>query len=561
MSFLNPENLRASTAGVWVHRVPEMALPADRPADLPLPPLHAPMTGVSTDTRTLAPGNVFVAIRGERFDGHAFLEQAVNAGASVLVIDDESAMTPALAARAAGLSGGSARGGSSGGFGVLKVADTGKALLRLAQAYRQTLTRTRVIAVCGSNGKTTTTRLIEHLLKAAGQRGTASPKSFNNAVGVPLTILSAKPSDQFLICEVGTNAPGEIGVLADVVRPDIAVITSIGREHLEGFGDVAGVAKEEASILWALNPKGVAVLPSDSPELATAIRGKKLPTVVAFGVSDGPLASAASTAVQSLLQLTECRHLTSWSVEPASGRRSPEFHVAFTVNKRQEYVLSVPGEHNARNALAAIAVARRFNVDEERIASALADFRPPEMRSQVRQLGAETSGVTLLLDCYNANPDSMLSALRTLAALTPPCVGGRRVAVLGDMLELGAASGDMHALVGRELAALQEPGARIDLAILVGERMRHAADALAAAGWPASRAVHLAGIELLEHREAAARLLRPGDLVLLKASRGTALERLAPVFAAAFGGGPTNVSVSTPPPVATAGRVRASNVV
>lgn len=557
MSFFTPDNLRASTAGVWVHRVPEIQLPPDRPADLPLPPLHAPMTGVSTDTRTLKPGNIYFALRGERFDGHAFLAQAAAAGASALVIDDESALTDEIAARASG------RGRTQGdqpvtlnGFGVLKVADTGKALLKFAQAYRLSLTRTRVIAVCGSNGKTTTTRLIEHLLRSAGIRGTASPKSFNNAVGVPLTVLSAKPADQFLLCEVGTNAPGEIGVLADVLRPDIAVITSIGREHLEGLGDLAGVAKEEASILWSLNPKGVAVLPSDSPELAHAIRGKRLPTVIAFGRSAGPTAGGAGS--ETLLQLTDCRHLTTTRIDPENGARTPEFVLAFTVNKRQEYTLGLPGDHNALNALAAIAVARRFNVDDGKLASALAGFRAPEMRMQTRSLAGPDGSITLILDCYNANPDSVLSAIRTLAALTLPSgapgkpTAGRRVAILGDMLELGRGADELHAQIGASIAEL--PGKGIELVIFVGEHMRHAADALASAGWPASRAVHLTGIDSGEHRDAVARLLRAGDLVLVKGSRRMELERLIPAIGRSLGG---DLAVE----IETTARPRAAGVV
>lgn len=558
-----------------------MELPADRPADLPLPALHAPMTGVSTDTRTLKPGNIFFALKGDRFDGHRFLIDAAKSGASALVIDDESALSDELLARAGGGARTEIAGKPPGGFGVLKVADTGRALLRLAQAYRQSLSRTRVVAVCGSNGKTTTTRLIEHLLRSAGLRGTASPKSFNNAVGVPLTVLSAKSTDQFLVCEVGTNAPGEIAILAEVLKPDIAVITSIGREHLEGLGDLAGVAKEEASILWSLNPKGVAVLPSDSPELTQAVRGKRLPSVVAFGRSAEPM--TVGTAGETLLQLTDCRHLTTTKPDTTTGLRSAEFLLAFTVNKRHEYVMSTPGEHNAFNALAAIAVTRRFNVDEAKIAAALAAFKPPELRSQVRTL---CNGPTLLVDCYNANPDSMLCALKMLGDLTAPVESmptmsikaesdcpRRRVAILGDMLELGQNSQELHDQIGRSIAAMGPKSACVvDLAVFIGDRMRHAADALAAAGWPTSKAVHLSAIDSVEHREAVAGLLRPGDLVLLKASRGMELERLIPSIEAKFGvsaesaadpnsNGTLGAQGTARPEISTSARARTTNVI
>ena len=205
MSFWTPENLRVVLAGQWIRR-PDVAR-------------TAALSGLSTDSRAIRSDQVFLALRGEKTDGHAYLASAAASGSPLLIVDDEAAVA-------------AASGTIGADVGVLKVADTGQALLKLAQAYRRTLDSTRVIAVGGSNGKTTTVRLIQSVLSGT-LRGTASQKSFNNAVGVPLTILSARKGDQFLICEVGTNAPGEIAPLASVVEPDIAVITSIGREHLD----------------------------------------------------------------------------------------------------------------------------------------------------------------------------------------------------------------------------------------------------------------------------------------------------------------------------------------
>ena len=239
MNFWTSDTIAAVCNGAWL-----------------VPPYASAFCGLSTDTRHIRPGQVFLALRGESHDAHRFLAQAAAAGAAALIIDNEAAFfTAALPAH----------------VGVLKVADTGTSLLSLAAAYRATLARTRVVAVCGSNGKTTTTRLIEQALRST-LRGTASIKSFNNAVGVPLTILRARPDDDFLICEVGTNAPGEIAQLAAVVRPDIAVITSIGREHLEGLHDLAGVAREESSVLRFLAPGGRAVVTADSADLAGLLR-------------------------------------------------------------------------------------------------------------------------------------------------------------------------------------------------------------------------------------------------------------------------------------------------
>ncbi|MFN7021893.1 MAG: Mur ligase family protein, partial [Phycisphaerales bacterium] len=354
MSFWTPESLRAACGGSWIVRPPQIELPKDRPADLPLPPLHAPITGLSTDTRTLRPGQVFLALRGERFDGHGFLKVAAAGGAPILIVDEAGAgLVPA--------------GGYEPQAGVMRVADTGKALLRIAAAYRRTLERVRVIAVCGSNGKTTTAGLIRQMLLACGLRGTASHKSFNNAIGVPLTILGAQPTDQFLVCEVGTNAPGEIAALAEVVNPDIAVITSIGREHLEKLGDIAGVAREEASVLKHLRPppKGCAIVTADAPELAEHVKG--VANLITFGRNP-----------EATLRLTAVGHASG-----PDGRVGVEF----TINGRLNARLEMLGVHNALNALAAFAVARRMGADDARALAAMARASGPEMRLERMRVG------------------------------------------------------------------------------------------------------------------------------------------------------------------------------
>jgi UDP-N-acetylmuramoyl-tripeptide--D-alanyl-D-alanine ligase len=441
---------------------------------------------------------MFVALKGDTHDGHAHLAQAAAAGAPILVVHDASVVPPA---------------GFDPPCGVLKVADTGKALLKIAQAYRESLKRTKVIAVCGSNGKTTTTRLIDHLLGRT-MRGTASEKSFNNHVGVPLTILRARESDQYLVCEVGTNHPGEIAALGAVVRPDIAVITSIGREHLEGLGDLAGVAAEEAAILKALRPGGWAVATADAPELSEHLRGVK--NLITFGRAEG-----------ATLRLTGVRHVAE------AGRVG----LAFGVNRRLECRLPLIGAHNALNALAALAVARRLGIDEQKAADALATAGGAEMRLAVEHAG----GMTILNDAYNANPDSMIAGIDTLLALRTDAggpgglagllSGGRCVAVLGEMRELGAASEESHRLVARTLVERDRAGgggaggARIDLALLVGEGMKAAADELARAGWDDARVRHFASAEGVLAGQIA-RLLGPGDLVLVKGSRRVRLERV-----------------------------------
>jgi len=516
MSFWTPENLRSVTAGTWLIRPPRLEVPPDRPADLPPPPAHALIAGLSTDTREVKPGQAFLALRGENHDAHRFLALAVAAGAVMLIIDDEGAVP-------------------SGGFtpaaGVLKVADTGKALLKIAAAYRESLKGTRVIAVCGSNGKTTTTRLIEQVLHTTF-RGTASKKSFNNAVGVPLTILRAQPSDQYLLCEVGTNAPGEIATLAAVVQPDIAVITSIGREHLEGLGDLAGVAAEEASVLKFLRPKGCAIINTDSPELEAAIRKYKPATLVRFG--------RGSKEVPADIRIggagVECIDEAGESGKGFTG-------IGFAINDRFKVRLPMLGEHNAMNALAAYAVGRRMAIEEGRIIEALSGAGGAEMRLQLSRVALPGGGEARILnDAYNANPDSMLAALATLAALRPGSTGGggRRVAILGDMFELGPGAAELHGLV---IAQLAELGESIGLAVLVGEQMCRAAESLRAAGWGEDRLILLPAGDEGSVREAAA-AIGAQDVVLLKASRRMRLERVLSALAARASGAAAPVAAT-----------------
>ncbi len=468
MEFWALDNVKSILGGAWLAR--------------PDPDLRKQPEGLSIDSRTIKPGQAFLAIAGATFDGHDYLSQAGAAGAVLGIVE----RVPACALRPA--------------MSVLQVPDTGKALLQLAGAYRRTLETTKVVAVGGSNGKTTTTRLIAQLL-ACTLRGRSSPRSFNNAVGVPLTILSARRGDQYLVCEVGTNAPGEIAPLTACAQPDVGVITSIGREHLEGLGSVEGVLAEEVSLLDGLRSGGAAVITADSAPLTQRVLGDKTRnagrSVVRFG-----FASDAD------LRITACE--------------SGDAGTRFCINDRSWYTLPLAGRHNASNAAAAIAVARRLGVDDESIRGALAAARGAEMRLERQSAG----GVEILNDAYNANPDSVLAALRAFDECFPRAgAGGRRVLVVGDMLELGSTGPDAHREIGDAIADMD-----VDLAVLVGELSRHAAERLARR-WPASRFV-----SVVEGDDAGmarvAGLLRPGDRVLLKASRRIALERIVGVLGA-----------------------------
>jgi UDP-N-acetylmuramoyl-tripeptide--D-alanyl-D-alanine ligase len=459
MSFWELDQLRTVIGGTWAAR-PAAGAPTEA-------------RGLSTDTRTVRAGQVFLALRGERHDGHAYLAAAARAGAALAIVERESGspLPPGLA--------------------TVRVPDTRRALLRLAGAYRRTLKKTRVIGVTGSNGKTTTTRMIDAVL-SRGMLGTASIKSYNNHVGVPLTILSARPGDQYLVCEIGSNAPGEVSALAEAVRPDVAVITGVGREHLEGLGTLERVAREEASQLESLETGGVAVVHADSPyllEQVAAHRKGRGFNVVTFGVG-----------TEADLRVGEVRH---------------GFHgVTFTLNGRASYHVPVLGRHNATNAAAAVAVGRRLGVGGDEIAAGLASVRGAEMRLEPLEIG----GVRVINDAYNANPESMLAALDTLDGLEAG--GGRKCAVLGDMLELGSGGPEMHVEVVRRALGVSGLGALA----LVGPLMR-------AAGRAAGDGRCVFIDDVGEGRAAkVAEVFREGDVVLLKGSRRMRLERLLPAI-------------------------------
>ena len=430
---------------------------------------------VSTDTRTAAEGDLFVALCGARFDGHAFLGEAAETGCAAAIVAADAEIPDDVAKGFPG--------------GLIGVADTTAALGDLA-AYQRAHMRTTVIGVTGSNGKTTVKRMI-HSILSRRFRGTCGPKSFNNEVGLPLTLLGAAAGDDYVVCELGTNHPGEIAALARIARPDVAVITSVAEAHLEGLGSLEKVAAEKASILFFLADGGTGVVWADSDVLDRALKACDC-RLVRFGTSE----SAA-------LRLTACE----------TGGRTQRFEI----NSHLWVHLPIPGRHNALNAMAALAVAQRLGMDEQEAAEALAGFQPVEMRMQWMDIG----DVTLINDAYNANPASMLAAADVLAQ----CSAERKVMIAGDMGELGPESKSLHSRVGRQIAERE-----IDLLIGVGRLGRYIAEAATDAGVccetfdSPSQAI-----------QGAPALLRGGDLVLIKASRAVGLEALVDPIREAFG--------------------------
>lgn len=423
------------------------------------PRSERPFGGVSTDTRAIRRGDLFVALRGETFDAHDFLSAARDAGAAALVVSNAEA--------AVGL-----------GLPVYVVPDTLVALAQLGAAWRRAWGRS-VIAVAGSNGKTST----KELLKAAlGDTLVvhATRGNFNNLVGVPLTLLAIPSDAEIAVIEVGTNAPGEIATLRAMVAPDVAVLTSIGEEHLEGLGDLAGVLREECAVFEGVT---LAVVPAADPDVAEAAQGKAR-AVIRAGLQD-------ADAMPS-----------EWGLDD-EGR-------PWLVFDGVRFDLPLRGAHQAANAMLAIATARACGVPLASAAAGMAAMPVPSMRGAWETLGQ----AVLINDAYNANPPSMRAALDLLGRVG---AGRQRVAVLGSMRELGAQADAQHLDIAR--AALASPA---ELVVGVGD-FAAAFDAL---GADRSRVLAVADFDAL-WAQLAPRLDRDA-VILLKASRGMRLERLVP---------------------------------
>jgi UDP-N-acetylmuramoyl-tripeptide--D-alanyl-D-alanine ligase len=364
----------------------------------------------------------------------------------------------------------------------IKVDDARRAMGRLANFVRRQLP-TKVIGVAGSNGKTGTKHLIAAAL-GGKLRGTTSPKSFNNDIGVPLTIFEADPSHDFVVLEMGTNHPGEILNLTRIAEPDIAVITSIGAEHLEFLHDLDGVRRENAAIIRGMKPDGLLIINGDDPGLITAVAeysGRK----ITFGFDGG----------------NDLR-VTDFSTT-ANG-------IQFRINGTGEtFTIPLLGKHTASNALAAIAVARDLAVDDRTIIAGLAKAVGPQGRLQLQHAGR----ITILNDAYNANPTSMRAALETLRDMNHV---GRKIAILGDMRELGGTADFYHREIGKFLRTCG-----FDATWCVGSKATLIADA--ARGTCDTRLY----ADAAECADEAKSLLRDGDLVLLKASHSIGLEAVA----------------------------------
>src|SRR5881398_3053322 len=425
---------------------------------------------VSTDSRTLKPGELFVALRGENFDGHNFIESAAKAGATGAIV--ESTWNRKI----------------SNNFALIQTRDTLQAYQALAANYRKSLPL-RVVAITGSNGKTTTKDFTAAVL-ARRFRVTKTEANFNNHVGLPRTMLEATSQDEVAVWEIGMNHPGEIAALAQLAAPDVAIITNIGVAHIEFMGSREKIAEEKGALAEAVGANGKVILNADdsfTKTIAARARGK----VILAGITAGMIRAD---------EISQSGTGTDFTILEGAHRCRAQ--------------LPVPGLHMVQNALLAVAAGRVFGLSLEECAAGLVAAPLTKARLQVK----EVRGVQFLDDSYNANPDSMKAALRTLVELD---TDGKRIAVLGEMRELGDESERGHLEVGETAAAL-----RVDHLIAIGTVAAAIARAAERAGLEKTRAVTSAS----EAAGILAEIAEPGDLVLIKGSRVARTERVMEEF-------------------------------
>jgi UDP-N-acetylmuramoyl-tripeptide--D-alanyl-D-alanine ligase len=424
-------------------------------------------TGAQTDSRAVKKGDLFFAIRGRNQDGHDFVQEALSKGAAAVIVDREIEKV---------------RRGN-----VMRVRDTVSALGDLARRIRSKA-GVPVVAVTGSNGKTTAKDMIAHVL-GADRTVLASQKSFNNQLGLPITLLGIDQETDVVVVECGTSAPGEIAYLGGIAQPNISVVTTVSETHLEGFGTIDAIAREKAALVERLATNGTAVLNMDNEHTKRMSRATTA-RCVTFGFFRG--ADVKGSAIEG----------------------GPE-GIRFLVNDRVPFVLPICGRWMAYNALAAAAVGLTMGMDMMQIAERLMSFRLAPMRME----RVELAGVQFINDAYNANPRAVTLALDEIEIWE----ARRRVFIFGDMLELGSETAKHHEKVGDRVARTPNIGVFVGI------------------GPEATRAVHKAKTlrrTLEAHAfatvEEAARalpdILREGDLALLKGSRGMRLEKVLEAF-------------------------------
>ena len=438
--------------------------------------------GVSTDTRTLAAGNLFIALAGENFDGHGCLTKAAERGAAGLLIRADAAEKLAATPE------------EVPAIGVL---DTLRALGDIASDWRRRFS-VPLVAITGSSGKTTTKEMVA-TIAARARNILKTEGNLNNRIGLPLTLLKLREEHELVIVEMGTNSPGEIATLAAIAGPDVGLITNIGPAHLEGLGSLETIREEKGSLFEVMAGRGTAILNHDDPAiglLAGRWRGKG----ITFGLGPGA-------------------EVTGQRIEPA-GPEGVRFNLVIDGIGAPVF-LAAAGEHNVINALAAAAASWALGFDRHEIAAGLAAFHPVPGRTEIRRLG---NGAFLMIDTYNANPASVREALKTLQGLRG---SGGAIAVLGDMLELGERSEALHKEIGTLLA-----DASIHDLFLKGSLTKALAAGAIRRGFPAERITFFEAPE--EVVSSLRSRLKKGDWILIKGSRKMKMEAVAEKIIAAF---------------------------
>lgn len=431
--------------------------------------------GCSIDSRTIRPGELFFAVKGERLDGHDYVEQALQRGATAAVVRKDSMTRYQSQQR------------------LLAVEDTLTALQTLATAVRMWW-RKPLVGVTGSTGKTTTKEAIAHVLSARF-RVLKSEGNFNNHFGLPLMLLKLEPEHDIAVIEMGMNHAGEIAALAKIAHPEIGVVTNVAPVHLEFFDSVAGIARAKYELIESLPSHGVAVINADDEyvsQFGRDFRGK----VVMYG-----LRASADVRAENIQLL---------------GAEGSKFEIV-AGGCREAAVLRLVGAHNIYNALAAVAVGLERGMTPSEAAGALATLQPADKRGQVVQIG----NITAINDCYNCNPKALQAMVDALATMPAK----RRIVVAGEMLELGPTAGEIHRQCGRYIA-----GKKIDFLLGVRGLAKQMTEAAREAG------IQTMFVETPEEAgQWLAREAREGDVVLLKASRGVKLEKALDVWKEAAG--------------------------
>jgi len=425
------------------------------------------LTGLSTDTRKIKKGELFLAIKGDRFDGHSFILDAVAKGAGAVLVQDGGITNANF---------------KLPDVSFISVSDSVKALGDIGNFHRSRFS-IPIIGITGSNGKTTTKEMISVILSkkfnALKNFGTE-----NNNIGVPLTLLRLNSEHNIAVLEMGTNHLGEIRRLSEIARPTIAVITNIGQSHLEYLEDVDTVLKAKVEMLEYMDKDAKLILNADDDHLRTIKTNLK---TVWFGFD-----KEADFYADKI------------SLEPEG--------ISFRLNGKWDISLGVLGRHNVSNALGAIACAWDFGVSIEEIRDALKEFKVPNMRMEVKRFG----DIKIINDTYNANPSSMKQAIEALRDMVTE---GRKILIAGDMLELGTFSGRFHHLVGKQAA---ESG--IDLIVAVGKLAEHISNGAQEAGM-SEKKIKLCAL-MKDARAKVATLIKKGDTILVKGSRAMRMEEI-----------------------------------